>query len=311
MTLEELKRISFQRSKSWCFSHIVCLQKSLLLQTCWKHSEQKVWEEIQQRKQLMEESKSRDNAFFSGSFKFKFAQDWQCFGETITHAYITLPSLLRFYSWPLSETLYCTANAFSLIFVAFLIILIFFYWISPSLRASLLQKYGSQYSRWVFRESSTGLLSSSLFPNENISPDTTQACVWLMIFLVSCHACVLFLPSCHVPKTRWVCILKVWISSDCCFSNTCDHFDVPVQYFHLLWTGHTCHPCVIRCLLVCTIFRQHPHRVTVGLECHHHSYPHHLQTQDRQQPKLCFIAKLQLVKNKKPVMATFRFPWRI
>lgn len=152
------------------------------------------------------------------------------FWGTIIHAYAVLHSLLTFTLGHHQKHSIALQMPLVWFFMAFLIITVF-YWISPSLSALLLQNFnyhGSQYSRWVFKVSSIGLLNSSLSSNDNIFPDTIQAYVWLMIFLSSAALCPLSpIRSCPQPlqnsllaKNRWVCILNSWTSSHCCFSNT-------------------------------------------------------------------------------------------
>lgn len=98
---------------------------------------------------------------------------------------------------------------------------------------------------------SLALLNSSLFSNKNIFPDTTQAYVWLMGFLISSIS----LPS--FPHQVTCQTISKWPKPDefafwtVEFHPTAASPKLVVTLISLCDIS-TCHPCMIKCLLICT-----------------------------------------------------------
>lgn len=155
------------------------------------------------------------------------------------------------------------------------------------------------------------LLNSSLLPNENIFPDTTQAYVWPWSAAMSmphfshqvmspaisewpkpgefAFWTVEFHPTAASPTLVITLISLCDIST--CFEHLPPLYD---QMFVNLYDPLAASP-----------------RGTVRMEYHHPSHP--LPPSDPAQltAKTVFCCKIKISQKLKPVMATFGFPWRI
>lgn len=172
-----------------------------------------------------------------------------------------------------------------------------------------------------FSESSTELLNSSLFPNENIFPDIIQAYVLTHSFPVISRYVYLFsLPShvpshCRTPYQPKACDFAFWTAefhpaatSPALMIISVFLYDISI-FFQLIihatpvWSADV------------SQFVWHSGsilmRATVVMVCHHYSHPLPPCSDSTQATsKTVFHWKIIISQKEKPVVAIIRFPWR-